>query len=168
EQNRDRGQPRQKGRLDVAGVDAGNSDDGRTEPEQQQQCVLGFPAHRPPATSTRPTAVATNVATTKVAGANRVANARPNIPVCIANSFTSTAGPTTRNTNRGTSGSIVKLDATNASASEHSANTTANSAMVTTPSTKCPARWVNTTGGTSTCMAAAAAAPSTKYEAAWR
>ncbi|SHU23986.1 Uncharacterised protein [Mycobacteroides abscessus subsp. abscessus] len=77
-------------------------------------------------------------------------------------SFTSTAGPTTRNTNLGIRGIIVILAATKASASEHSARTTANSAMVTTPTTRLPARCSNTQVGTSTCSAAAATAPMAK------
>ena len=44
------------------------------------------------------------MATTNVAGANRAANARPNMPDCIASSLTSTAGPTTKNTSRGHQG----------------------------------------------------------------
>ena len=88
------------------------------------------------------------------------------MPACIASSFTSTAGPTTINTSRGTSGTIVRLDATNASASEHNANTTARAAMTTTPKIKCAADVFEHPRGTKTCSAAAAAAPTTKYAAA--
>ena len=72
---------------------------------------------------------------------NWVDSAAPAVgEVVFFNGLTSTAGPTTRNTSRGSSGSIVRLAATNASASEHSASTTANRAMVSTPRTRCPAR----------------------------
>ena len=106
--------------------------------------------------------VAETVATTKVAGANRIAKARPNIPDCIANSLTSIAGPTTRKTSRGTNGTMVRLAATNASASEHNASTTASSAITSTPSSSCPARCAINQSGTTTCSAAAAAAPITR------
>ena len=72
------------------------------------------------------------IATSNVQGPKRAAKARPNMPACIANSFTSTAGPTTRNTSRGSSGTIVMLAATNASASEHDASTTARAAITAT------------------------------------
>src|SRR3569833_2263933 len=102
----------------------------RAEPDEQDEGVLRTPAHR---RTTSPTRVAMTVATANVAGPKRIAKGRPNVPACIADSLTSTAGPTTRNTSRGNSGSIVRLAATNAAASEHSASTTANSAMVSTP-----------------------------------
>ena len=120
----------------------------------------------PPPRTNSPTAHALAVATSNVLGAKRAAKARPNMPACIANSFASTAGPTTRNTSRGSSGTIVMLAATNASASEHNANTTARAAITTTPRTRCAAKCSNTHRGTTTCSAAAAAAPNTKYDAA--
>ena len=106
--------------------------------------------------------VATAVATSRVTGANRTANARPNNPVCIATSLRSTAGPTTRNTSRGTNGTIVRLAATNASASEHSDNTNASTAMLMTPRKRCPAMCSNTHGGNIAWSSAAAAAPTTR------
>src|SRR6201999_4011512 len=128
----------------------------------------GVAAHRAPPSNSTPIPVAAAMATISVTGANRAANGRPNIPDCIASSFTSTAGPTTMNTNRGTSGTIVRLDATNASASEHTASTTASAAMTATPKTKCAPTCSNTFGGTNTCSAAAAAASITRYAAACR
>ena len=72
------------------------------------------------------------------------------------------------NTSRGTSGTMVRLEATNASASEHTASTTASAAMTGTPKIKCAPTCSKTLGGTKTCNAAAAAAPTTKYAAACR
>src|SRR5207302_11470886 len=85
--------------------------------------------------SSTPTTTAQHNATTKVTGANRTANDRPNVPACSAKSFTSIAGPTTRNTSLGSSGNAVSDAATNASASLHSASTTASTAITSTPST---------------------------------
>src|SRR5581483_413762 len=136
-----------------------HSDDSQTD--QQQKHILGFAPHRTPPRTTNPTTEPTTVATTNVAGAKRIANRRPNIPACIANSLTSTAGPTTRNTNRGNNGSVVRLAATNASASEHRARTTASNAIITTAKTTCPVRPSKTHGGNNTRNAAAAAVPTT-------
>src|SRR5689334_13513982 len=92
-------QPRQHPGFDVAGVGPGDRHHHQGDPDDQQQCVLGFAPHN----STSPTAVASTVATTSVTGAKRRAKLRPNKPTCMATSFTSTAGPTTRNTSRGIS-----------------------------------------------------------------
>ena len=67
-------------------------------------------------------------ATTNVAGANRTANLDPNEPACIANSFRSTIGPTTRNASRAVSENWLSDAATNASASEQMDSITASRA----------------------------------------
>lgn len=64
--------------------------------------------------------------TTKTSGANRTVNARPKVPTCMAISFTSTIGPTTRKASREVSENCVRLDATKASASEQIARMTAS------------------------------------------
>src|SRR5882757_2312205 len=156
-----RDQPRQQPRFHVVQVRPLDEHHRGAQSNQQQDEVLGAPAHVPPPSSASPTAVAITVATTNVTGPNRTANRLPNMPACMAASFTSNAGPTTRNTSRGTSGSIVRLAATNASASEHSASTTASRPIVTTPTTRLPARCSKTHAGTKTRIAAAAAAPTT-------
>ena len=126
-------QPRQQRRLHEVQIGALDHHHHCAQPHEQDNgfCVprliahrRGTPVRRPSRRPWRP----------RVAGPKRSANARPNIPGLHRHSFTSTAGPTTRNTNRGSSGTMVRLAATNASASEHSASTTASSAMVTTPS----------------------------------
>src|ERR1700730_2281867 len=157
EDHRCRDQPPQQPRFHVIQVGPLDEHHRCAQPDEQQYDVLRGAAHRLPPSNTDPTSVATTVATTNVAGPNRTANRGPNRPACIADSFTSTAGPTTRNTSRGSSGSMVRLAATNASASEHSA-----SATVSTPTTRWPARCWNSQAGTSTRNVAAAAAPRTR------
>src|SRR5262245_50705267 len=137
DQHESRGdQPRQQRRLHEVQIGALDHHHHRAQADEQDDGVLRASAHRAPPRNARPTTVATTVATTKVAGPKRTANGLPNSPACMADSFTSTAGPTTRNTSRGSSGSMVRLAATNASASEHKASTTAKMAMVSTPRTK--------------------------------
>ena len=74
-------------------------------------------------------------ATTNVAGANRTANLDPNVPACIAKSFRSTIGPTTRNASRAVSENWLSDAATNASASEQMDSITASRASASTEST---------------------------------
>src|SRR5690606_30100122 len=130
--------------------------------EQQQQDIGRLPPHRLPPRTTHHAATAQAMATTNVSGANRSANGRPNVPAWRLISLTSTAGPTTRNTNFGSSGKPAREATTNASASLHSASNPASTAITSTPSTTCSPRNANQPGGISTFIAAAIAAPSTR------
>src|ERR1700704_5302489 len=90
---RARSTPRQQRRLHEVQVGALDHHHHGAQPDEQEQRVLRPSAHRAPPSSTRPTMVATTVATTNVAGPNRIANGRPTRPACIADSLRSTAGP---------------------------------------------------------------------------
>src|SRR5262249_10314636 len=74
-----------------------NLEDGPADEQQQDRLRIL------PHSSTNPTQTETSTATTKVAGANRMANRDPNVPASIANSLTSIMGPTTRNASRAVS-----------------------------------------------------------------
>ena len=100
--------------------------------------------------------------TNSVRGMKRVANFAPNAPDCMAKSFTSTIGPTTRNTNWAVGETPGRDAATKASASEHSDSSTASNAMTTIPSHKFSVRKVMKAAGTAAFMSAATAAPTTK------
>src|SRR5205814_8670255 len=76
--------------LDVARVVARQGELEQGTADQGEDQRVQFPLH----SSTAPTATAARTATTNVAGANRTAKRRPNVPACIANSFASTIGPT--------------------------------------------------------------------------
>src|SRR6185503_18905361 len=90
------------------------------------------------------------------------ANRRPKTPACIANSFRSIIGPTTRNASRAVSENCDSDAATNASASEQIDNSTASAAMPSTDSAGVSATaWIQR-GGTATLITAAAAAPMTR------
>src|SRR4030095_11360025 len=93
------------------------------------------PDDRPPAVPSSPAPVTTDTTTAsaRVAGANRVAKARPNVPACIANSFRSTIGPTTRKVSRAVGETPRSEAATTASPSEQIDSTTAKAASVSTP-----------------------------------
>src|SRR5690606_797191 len=91
-------------RLDVPQVVAGPGQLQQAATEQQQQDIGRLPPHRLPPRTTHHAATAQAMATTNVSGANRSANGRPNVPAWRLISLTSTAGPTTRNTNFGSSG----------------------------------------------------------------
>src|SRR4030095_14561365 len=119
---------------------------------------LGIPPH----SSTHPTAIEISIATTNVAGANRVANRGPNDPICIANSLRSTIGPTTRKARRAVRENCVSEAATNASASEQIDRITASSASAITEKTGFAAISSNHRGGTVTLSTAAANAPTTR------
>src|SRR5215207_8608770 len=155
-------QPGLQRRLDIAQVLAVEADLQHRPAEKQQQDVLGFAPHRTPPSTSTPTSDAHTIATTNVTGANLVANRRPNTPDCSAMSLTSTAGPTTRNTSLGSNGSADSDAATNASASLHSASTTASTAITRMANSICPASESNTCGGTSTLSTAEVSAPSTR------
>lgn len=107
-------------------------------------------------------------ATTKVAGANRQAKARPKMPTCIDMSFRSIMGPTTRKASRAVSENDVKLAATNASASEQMESTTASSASPRTASTGFPEIDSIHSVGIATFIAAAASPPTTRKPPACR
>ena len=92
---------------------------------------------------------------------------RPKIPACIANSFTSTAGPTVRNTSLPTTGMVENAAATNASASEHSARMNASPAISAIDSNSDEPMLSMMCAGTIVLNVAAAAAPSTRNPAAW-
>ena len=81
------------------------------------------------------------------------------MPACSAISFTSTIGPTTMNASREVSENCVRLAATNASASEQIAITTASAASASTASELDPATVSSTSRGTTVCNVAAVAAP---------
>lgn len=71
----------------------------RTAEEDEHNC-LNVALH----SSHHPTMQPQMIATTKVAGAKRLTNLRPNVPPCNAINFKSTIGPTTRKTSREISG----------------------------------------------------------------
>src|SRR5215211_1772021 len=142
---------------------------GRRPQDHQQQAAGLLVGHR---NTTWPTSSAQQTATAKVRGANRAANRRPNMPDCMAISFTSTAGPTTRKTSRAVSENSRRLAATNASASEQMANSTASPPRASTDSAGWSATASSSDRGTKTCNVAAAAAPTTSHPPAsqrsWR
>src|SRR5215470_19482853 len=157
-----RDQPRVQRRLDVAQVLPVEADLQQGPTEQQQQHVLRLAPHRRPPSASTPASSAQPIAARNVVGANLAANPRPNTPDCNATSLTSTAGPTTRNTSRGSSGTVDSDAATNASASLHSASTTASSAITTIPTSTCPVREAIHDAGTRTFSTLAVSPPSTK------
>src|SRR5918997_496370 len=157
-----RNQEREQRGFDVVQVAAIPGDLQQGAPQQYQQDVLGLPPHLTPPSTSTPAGTAQPIATTNVTGAKRLANPLPNAPVCSATSLTSTAGPTTRNTSRGSNGSADSDAATNASASLHSASTTASSAITMIPSSIWPASEAIQDGGTRTLSAAAVSPPSTR------
>src|SRR6266536_3411941 len=150
--------------LDVAQVHVGDADPQHRAADQQQDDRLSLPVHN----RITPTIVPTRIASTKVAGANRVAKRRPNMPVCIANSLRSIIGPTTRNTSRAVSENSLSEAATNASASEQMDSTTARTASARTPSTALSPSVCSHLCGTATLIVAAAIAPITRYPTSWR
>src|SRR5437773_2113 len=150
----ERGQPRPDV---VERVAARPQPDGRRPQDHQQHAAGLLLTH----SSTRPTTSAQASATTKVSGANRAANRRPNMPDCIAISLTSTAGPTTRKTSRAVSENSRRLAATNASASEQIASSTASPPRARAASAGWSATASTSDRGTSTWSVAAAAAPTT-------
>jgi len=97
-----------------------------------------------------------------VAGANRSANPRPNVAACIANSFRSITGPTTRNASRAVSENWDRDAATNASASEQIDNNTARIARAGIDTTGLLAAVYSQVGGTTALTVAAAMAPTTR------
>ena len=145
--------------LDVAQVEVGEArvqQDRAAEQEQDEPWVSRFTAAPPrPATDT-------TTASTNVAGANRSAKPRPNVPACIANSFRSTIGPTTRNASLAVSENCVSDAATNASASEQIDSSTASTARARTDSTGLSATALSHSAGTTALSVAAAIAPTTR------
>ena len=129
--------------LDVAQVEVGGSGVQERPAEQDQHDGLGLPAH----SRTAPTRTAARMASAKVAGANRTANPRPNVAVCMANSFRSIIGPTTRNANRAVRENWVRDAATNASASEQIDSSTARIARASTDTTGWSAAACSQLGG---------------------
>ena len=83
-------------------------------------------------------------------------------PTCIANSFRSTIGPTTRKASRAVSENWLSDAATNASASEQIDSTTASRARASTDNAGFAATVSSQRGGTVTLSAAAANAPMTR------
>src|SRR4029453_9816037 len=126
-------------------------------PQDHQQHAAGLLlAHR---STTWPTTSAQPTATAKVRGAKRAANRRPNTPDCMAISFTSTAGPTTKKPAGAVSETTPGRAATNASASEQMANPTASPPRASAASPGWSATASPSDRGTNTCRVAAAAAP---------
>lgn len=110
----------------------------------------------------------TATATTVVAAEKRAAKARPNVPACNAISLRSTMDPTTMNASRAVGEKPVSDDATNASASEHTARVIASAARNSTDSQGQPEKVSSTERGTATLKVAAAIAPITRKPPAWR
>src|SRR5439155_23803839 len=120
--------------LGVAQVQVGEAGPQHGGADEEQHDALGLPVH----SRTAPTAADTPTATANVAGANRSANPRPNVPACMANSFRSIIGPTTRNASRAVSENSDSDAATNASASEQIDSSTASTASASTDTTGSP------------------------------
>src|SRR5205823_1760345 len=160
-QYHDRGghQQRPHSRLHVTRIVAGECELEQGTPDKGEDQRVQFPPH----SSTAPTATAASTATTNVAGANRTANRRPNAPACIANSFASTIGPTTRNARRAVQENCVSDAATNASASEQMDSTTARNPRASTDSTGWPPTACSSFCGTATLSVAAVNPPMTRY-----
>src|SRR5918999_3910244 len=147
---RDR-QSRPHGWLDVGQVSVGQAETQRQRAEGEDDAGLGLLVH--PGSAHRnhhPTIVAQAIATMKVAGAKRRANDRPKVPAWRAVSFTSTAGPTTMKASRAVGENCTRLAATNASASEHTASSTASRPSVSTAPTPEPPRLSSSDRGTTT------------------
>src|SRR4029450_3137371 len=152
DEHRDPGdrQPGAHPEADVAAVGAGGhqaQQDG-TDQQADDPARRGHRSHQPT------TALDAN-ATASVSGAKRCVKPRPNVPACRATSFMSTIGPTTMNARRALRENWVRLAATNASASEQIAITTARPASARNASGPAPATASRTPRGTTVCSAAA-------------